>query len=429
MFAIIVFAAAMLALGLWGTVRRKWYALGIFNAVWAVVFFFCRRELCQGIFAQTLLLLLMMIIMVNLGYFLSRRVKLSRLERGKFPAEGELNEKLLIILLCVASAIMLFYAVKTLSRFGFDLRAIRKYNNSDSETKIFTSQIDTVLFYGIAMPMCYVGALVLAYHFSQGIKMPPRILILEAVALVLNMLTVAGRSIFLRIALFFVAAILWRMHKPGGINWKIFRYILFAGVALLLVMEISTLARNKWQVSFIEQAMDYIRGAVAHTQYRLNRLDRLPDYGTTYYGYVTYGGFLYYPVKLLSALGVDIKTSNEIMGFLQEMVSFELSGKKFHHNALVPNVFYHYYDSGYMGAMIFPALLGFTAGRSERLHKYPTFFKFVLWATCIYAVVYSPLDGVLWAFRYPTAVIYCFILQFFLFTPARKEQGGQNEEN
>lgn len=429
MLAIIVFAAAMLALGLWVTVRRRWYALGIFNAVWAVVFFACRAELCQAIYAQALLLLLLMIIMVNLGYFLSRRVKLSRLERSDFPAEGELNEKLLIILLCVASAIMLFYALKTVFRFGFDLRAIRKYNNSDSETKIFTTQIDTVLFYGIAMPLCYVGALVLAYSFSQGIKMPPRILILEAVALGLNMLTVAGRSIFLRVALFFAAAILWRMHKPGGINWKIFRYIFFAGVGLLLVMEISTLARNKWQVSFFEQALDYIRGSVSHMQYRLYRMDRQPDYGTVYYGYVAYGGFLYYPVKLLAALGVDLKTSNEIMAYLQEYVSFQLGEEKIVYNALVPNVFYHYYDSGYMGAMVFPVLLGFAAGRSERLHKYPAFFKFVLWATCIYAIVYSPLDGVLWAFRYPTAVIYCFVLQFFLFSPGRKEQGGQHEEN
>ena len=429
MFAIIVFAAAMLALGLWVTVRRKWFALGIFNAVWAVVFFACRAELCQAIYAQSLLLLLMMIVMVNLGYFLSRRVPLTKLERGVQTGERVLNEKLLIILLGVAVAIMLFYAIKTVFRFGFDLRAIRKYNNSDSETNVFSSQIDTVLFYGIAMPLCYVGALVLAYRFSQGLKMPPKVLILEAAALMLNMLTVAGRSIFLRVALFFVAAILWRMHKPGGINWKLMGYILGAGVVLLLIMEISTLARNKWEVSFIEQALDYIRGAVTHMQYRLYRLERQPDYGTIYYGYVAYGGFLYYPVKVLAALGLDIQTSNEILAYLQEYVSFELGGEKVTYNALVPNVFYHYYDSGYMGAMLFPGLLGLTAGRSERYHKAPGFFKFVLWATCIYAFVYSPLDGVLWAFRYPTAVIYCFILQFFLFVPAEKEQRGQHEEN
>lgn len=429
MLAIIVFAAAMLALGLCVTIRRKWYALGIFNAVWAVVFFACRAELCQAIYAQALLLLLMMIIMVNAGYFLSHRVPRLPLEPLAGSGERELNEKLLIILLCVAGAIMLFYAVKTLFRFGFDLRAIRKYNNSDSETRVFETLVDTILYYGIAYPLCYVGALVLAYHFSQGIKMPTKILALEAVLLVLNMLTVAGRSIFLRVALFFAAAILWRMHRPGGINWKLMRYVIAAGAALLVVMEISTLARNKWEISFIEQALDYIRGSVSHMQYRLYRVDRQPDYGTIYCGYVVYGGFLYYPVKLLAALGVEIQTSNEIMSFLQNVVSFELAGEKIQYNALVPNVFYHYYDSGYMGALIFPALLGFAAGRCERMHENHGFLKFVLWATCVYAIVYSPLDGVLWAFRYPTAILYCVILQYFLFPRVKKVRRGQHEEN
>lgn len=424
MIMIIALAAAILALGIWAFVCRKWYALSIFDAVWAVVLFACREELYLPDFGQTLLLLILMIVMVNVGYFLAQKIPQTKLEVRTAGPEPVLREKLLAVLLSVAVVIMLFYAVKTISRFGFNLRDIRKYNNSSAPNNVFENQIDTVLFYGVAMPLCYVGALVLAYHFSQGIKMPPRILILEAAALVLNLLAVAGRSIFLRVALFFVAAVLWRMHKKNGINMQVMKYIVLAGVGLLLAMEISTLARNKWEVSFIEQALEYIRGAVSHMHYRLQRLHRRPDYGTTYFGYVTYGGFLYYPVKVLSALGLNVKTSNEIMAYLQEYVRFPLGDDMAYYNALVPNVFYHFYDSGYVGAALFPMVLGFTAGRSERMHSAPGFFKFVLWATCIYAVVYSPLDAVLWAFRYPTALIYCFVLQFFLFTPADKTRKG-----
>ena len=424
MVVIILYAILLLTVGLLCVILRK-SAMAIFNTLWALVIFLCREDLCLESYSQTLLLLTIMIVMVNAGCLLGSVELTSRVRFGLLTDRRQFDSRLLTLLLSLAGLIFLFYAVRTAARFGFDLELIRGTNNSDSEDKVFSSLLDTIAFYGVAMPVIYVGALVCAYNFSQQIRTPRHIYVLILLDMVLYVLTAGGRSMFIRVALFFAAAVLWRMKKPGGINMKWFKYVLLAVAGLLVVMELLTAARNSRDISFLEQAVMYIRGAVSHMRYQLERMRS----DSWYFGYITYGGFFYYPVTLVSrVLGTDWQTSNEILAFLQKFKYIRVGSESVNYNALVPNVFYYYFDSGYLGVVLFSLFLGLAAGAGERAHAKPGFFRFVLWATAVYAIVYSPMDSVLWPFRYPTALIYCFVLRNLIYRPVDGGNDGTADQ-
>lgn len=403
-----VYVGFLLAFGVICLMMQRLGA-GIFNMIWAVVIFICRDQLFQENFAQTLFLLTIMIVMVNVGAFIGgANVRFSFTFKKTTEDRVEFYPKAITLLLIIATIIFMYYAILTFVKFGLNLELIRGSNNSDSSERVFSSVFDTIMFYGIGMPIVYVGSLVCAYNFSQGVHTPKNIYWLLAVSSILYVVTAGGRSLFLRVALFFAAAMLWRLKTARGITLKWLKYLMFGIAALLIIMEIVTSARNSTNISFFDQALAYIRGSVSHMQYQLELMPN-DDY---YYGYITYGGFFYYPAKLLSEFfGERILTSNEIMAFLQAYKYIQVGERITYFNALVPNAFYYYYDSGYIGVVVFSAVLGFSLSRSELAHKWPSFGKFVIWATAIYAIVYAPMDAVLWTFRYPTALIYCFALR------------------
>lgn len=421
MMRVILFTILLLALSGTFLVRRN-YGLALFDAVWTVIVFLCRKELQLPRYSQTLLLLVLMTVMVNAGYVLAMVMEKKRSSVPMPTIRRECEERLVWALLGASAVIFGWYAVRTLRIYGFDLITIRRENNTANPGSAFGSVADTLLFYGVATPLIYTVILVLAYNLSQGIAADPRLYPVVAGVVLLQMITTGGgRSMFLRAALFFAAAILWRLFTGRQVGGKWLVYLIGALAGFVIVMEAVTYIRNKGEITFIGQAVDYIRGAIAHMQYRLTRIREPQFYG----GYVTFGGFLYYPVKLLSALtGWEIPTSNELMAFLQEYRKVQLYDRTMNYNALVPNAFHFFYDSGYPGVVVFSALHGFILERAEAGCRRPTFFRFVLWATCVYMIVYSALDGVLWAFRHPTTIWCCAILGKYLYRPIK--QGGND---
>lgn len=395
------------------------YACGIFNLLWAAVLLLCREDVCQPQYVQALGILLLMIGMVNVGYALGNL----SVSLAVQPSAGEntvFQGRLLRLLLLAAGAILLFYAVRTVARFGLDLQLIRSENNSDSDVRVFSGLIDTILFYGIAIPIIYVGALCAAYNLSRRIPTDRSIYLLLVADMLLYVLSVGGRSLFVRVALFLGAALLWRLEEARLLRIRQLIYVCLAAGALLLLMDALTSARNNRDISFLEQTVRYIRGSLSHMRYQLDSASSTVAYA----GYITYGGFLYYPVKLLSELlDLDWRTSSEIMSFLQQYKYLRVGGSYVYYNALIPNAFYYYYDSGYVGVAAFSACLGGALSIGERGFRQPGFLKFVLWATAFYAIAYSPFGGALWTFRYPTALIYCVLLRKRLYKPMKADCG------
>ena len=421
----IILALSMLAAGGWFIKSRR-YAPGLFNVLWGGVFLSCCREFSMEQYGHTLLLLSLMVIMVNAGYFiaLKRKPKISVRQRLEHKG-GVLDEKMLQVFLIVACVIFAWYAIRTLWVFGLDLGQIRGHNNVSSENSAFGGQLDTILFYGVATPLIYTAMLIFAYSFSQNVKIQPLTYGLALGALLLQLITTGGgRSIILRGALFFVAAVLMR-----PISWKslprkkLITYISVC-VGMVLLVELLTLVRNKGDITFAGQMLEYIRGSVGHMQYRLTR-----PMGPQYYGgLVTFGGFFYYPLKVLKMLtGWEIQTSNELLAYLQEYRQIQLFDQTKAYNALVPSAFYFFYDNGYVGVIGLSALHGFLMERAERTCRKPSFLGFVMWATCIYMIVYSPLDGVLWTFRHPTTIICCVLLCKLLYRPVENTRRRKDE--
>lgn len=425
MFFAIVFAILLLIAGGLLIASRR-YAIGLFNVLWAAVFVISCREFSMDIYGHTLLLLCLMVIMMNVGYYRATKKPQKHIVRHVFEAqERVLNEKVLEIILIISCVVFAWYAIRTVAIFGFHLGEIRGYNNAANEASAFSSRVDTILFYGVATPLIYTAILVFAYSFSQNIKIQPKFYGMALVAILLQMITTGGgRSIILRGGLFFAAAAVMRFPEWKSIDKKKRKIYLCVGASMLLLLEIVTFIRNSGDISFVGQAVDYIRGSVGHMQYRLTR-----PMGPQYYGgFVAFGGFFYYPIKILNMLtGLELQTSNELLAYLQEYRGVTLYDQTINYNALVPNAFYFFYDNGYVGVIVLSALHGFLMERAERTCRQPTFLGFVMWATCIYMIAYSPLDGVLWTFRHPTTIICCVVLNQYLYRPVIKNRRRKDD--
>lgn len=428
MLASIFLIVFVLALGVvcgFYALRRE-YAISLFNLLWLGIFVICCREFIMEQYALTLVILCMMVIMINLGYYLwNKKCKLQYEKKYKTCLIYEVDKKILMTILVLSCLIFAWYAIKTLWIFGLDLRTIRASNNVNNVGSAFGGIVDTVLFYGVATPLLYTVILSFAYEFSQNRKVEIKFYFLALITILLQMITTGGgRSVILRMILFFGAAVLVRIAAGDFLDKKKIVGLLLTGAFLVVLLEAVTFIRNEGEITFIGQAMEYIRGAIAHMQYRLTRIEGFQFYG----GYVTFGGFLYYPVKVLNVLtGLDIPTSNDMMAYLQEYRRVYLYNQSMNYNALVPNAFYFFYDCGFVGVIVFSAIHGVLMAISERKVKALSFLGFVMWATCIYMIAYSPLDGVLWTFRHPTTIICCVVLNSFLYKKKKYTKGKKYE--
>lgn len=420
MLSFVIFVLLVIGIMAWG---KKQISLACFDLIWAFFLIVDRSDLSRASFSQTREILLLMILFVNVGYLFGA-IKLTKTPK-KSEQTNETQEKLVFnekffeLLLSLAFVIALYYCALTIMRHGLDLQAIRKLNNSDSEERIFSSLVDTILFYGVCQPLICLGFLVLAYNFYNKIKTKKTHIALLIGALVLSIVARAGRTILIQAVVFFVAAFLWTVKsKENKINKK--KVVLFVVLAYF-ALNLMTVMRTGTDNSFLNQLLSYFKGSIAHMNVRLDAVD--PD--TTYCGYVTYGGFLYYPVKLLeNLLGLDMETSNDIMGFLQKQIVVYVDGEVKMYNALLPNAYYYFFDSGIPGVVVFSTILGFCAKKTENRYKCPSFMTFVFWACAVYGILYSGYGAIFWNLDFATCVIWCFLLKKSLYK--KEKTNGQN---
>lgn len=407
LFVLLLWIVAIFAL------IRRYYAIAIFDFMWGIFLTISGKDIASSDFSKTLSIIFLMILFVNVGYFCSSKftLKTNAIRTNKYT---EYNEKFVHFILLISFLILSYYAVQTIRKFGLNLQLVRSSNNSDSEEKVFSSFVDTIAYYGVAIPIIYVSFLSSAYNVSQGIRQKKITYLLMAINVILYIIVSGGRTMIIRIVLFYAAAILWKLHTHKTRIKK--RNIIVGAVFVYLVLNIVTAARNNSNISFLEQSITYMKGSLVHMDYQLANLsDR-----TNYLGYVTYGGFFYYPVKLLKAVfQIPLLTSNEIMEYLQAYTYLQVGNNVVYYNALVPNAYYYYFDLGYVGVVLFSLILGYCAYRSESSFKKPSFPVFVLWAVSLYAIAYSAFGGVMWSYTIPTAIIYSLLLWKIIYKSKR----------
>ena len=401
----------------------------IYNAVWIFGMLYVAANIEE--FTQiTVEILSVTIIAFNAFYLLSRGIHKRKIyftlgsysTRRRDDCDVRLDHRFFRVIIFITVAVIGFYSARTIAAFGFNLNAIRSGNNSDSESRVFNSIVDTILYYGIATSLLNILPIVVVYCYIKNIKLTKAEYAGVAFAVVLSVLCSAGRMLFVRIIIFIVAGMIWKTSKNS-----VARKISIGKAALIVAvifggLTIATISRNKANgTTFLAQVLDYCYGSIVHMEYQLKLLAS----DAMHFGTVVYGGFLYYPIKLLNAfLPWKLQTSNEILAYLQDFKMLTISGTPQYYNALVPNAFYYYFDSGMIGCLLFSGILAVSCAKYEYADN-EYFERFYMFAICCYAVVFSILGGIMWSFAMPTATLFAFLLKDRLFKKIPKKEDSE----
>lgn len=409
-FALITMGFCFICI-LFSLINRRYTGV-IYNLIWLFGMQYVAQN--TSYFSEkTFIILAIAIIGFNVGYFTPQVKKIRftlTIKRKSSNNRGTnviLNRKLLDNLLLITTSILLFYSIRTIVSFGFDFNAIRNGNSSAGENTVYSSVVDTVLYYGIAGAGSYIFPCVAIYCHIKRIKLKVYEWIMIALIVMLSVVSSGGRMHLVRIAIYVMASMIWITYRNSKIKKISFKTAFTFGAVVMVLLSIITVSRNSADgTTFISQAFDYLFGSLAHMEYQIRSFER----EGIYFGLITYGGFLYYPIKVLNLfLTTPLKTSAEMLVYLQKQVFLNISGSTMYYNALVPNAFYYYYDSGLVGCFLFSMVLGAACKIYERAEN-ESFFRFYMFATTFYAVTFSMLGGIMWTFAVPVTIIFASML-------------------
>jgi oligosaccharide repeat unit polymerase len=405
---------------------RQYYTLLAFNSAWIVILLLFKNSKSINIFLlgnETLCLLLLMILFLNIGYGFGgirfkRSYHITKKGENKLSI-WKLNESAFHLLLGISLIICAYYALRTISSYGFDLALSRKASAvSGNDEQKFKSVFDTVLFYGVASPIVNLSLVVFAYQLMTS-KVTKKSIFLIIANIALFTVTSAGRMIVVRLIIY-VATILiclkhlYKRKSNNQISFS-FRKFVFVFLIAIIVLNILTVARNSKDVSFVNQTVEYIQGSIIHMDYHI-KAETFSEQNS-FLGRIAIGGFFYYPIKFLNLIfGTQIKTSNEVMEYLQAYIKINLGNLQYY-NALTPAAYYYYVDSGYFGVLFFSFIHGIILRKAEFPNKNQySFLNFAILCYALYAALFTPLGGILWNIAMPITIIYTIILSKVIYS-------------
>ena len=400
---------------LFNLIMRRYVGV-IFNVIWLYLLLVIRSK-APDLSPTTVGILSLMVFSFNLVYSLSQFFGIKSFKpvlfRRNSIADGNyrlsFNHTFFTVAMILTLIVLVVYSVRTIATVGINLEIIR--GTDRKEAQIFNSTFDTVLFYGICGSFIHIGPLVLIYNYINDIKNKKTDIIIVIICTILFTLVDAGRMLIVRIAIFFLAAIIWNLEQRISTRRFSGKKMLIIAAVIVAALALTTSSRNVGNISFIEQTREYLAGSIVHMNYQLKYT---ADY-TTHYGTITYGGFFYYFIKVLNLFDANLLSSNEQMSFLQSYKLLRFGDHMIYYNALVPNAFYYYYDSGYIGVALFSSILGFFTSFYERTKGQPSFFRYTMFAMALTAVFFTPLGGIFWNFRMPTVILVVLLISRFLY--------------
>lgn len=393
-------------------IKQKKYTLMLFSSIWMVVFASIGMDRFTAFKTTTLECMYLMIVTNILGLVIS---KYNFVFSDKYlPKLGfsidEINFKVLKSSLLICTLILITYFLITLFKAGgLDLNVIRNLNSSTSDSSAFNSYLDTFLFFMLAMPLTTANSLIIIYSKVTGQVLPKSLGYIFLFDCILYLITSAGR-IFVIILICFVLSAIFMFRKKLNLL-KIFLY----GIFVFAILEIMTISRNINNIGFFEQSIQYIVCSIFHMDMQIDSVDLYKFYDVNF-GFFTYGGFLYYPIKLLNILfSFNIKVPGEYLEYLQIVKIIEFNGNSVYYNALVPDAFYYYFDSGLLGVFIFSFISSYLIGRYEEKCIYNfTFLNYAYFAIGIYSLIFSPMGSQAWKPYIPMTIIWIYILSKYV---------------
>lgn len=403
MFYIIQFCILLIS---YGFLKKKIYSGLVFCSTWLFSLLFLGEQNFAYLQPKTLLLCGIMFVSMISGIVLSHKRGCSSL-----PKQDQLiiNERLLLRILCILFVIFAYYFTVTLQNSGgFNLLLIRELNASGSEDTAFQGYTGTFLFFMIAQPLLTAISILYIYSKYKRCKVNRVILVLIVVESIMYLVTSAGR-IFVVIIFCFCIALYFVNLKNRNIVIKTKKIVTY-GVIGFVALNLMTLSRNSGDVSFSEQLQEYIGCSIVNMDEELSVVDKNLDHNSINCGFYAFGGFLYYPIKFINIItGLDITIPQDDLDYLQAFKLIDFHGREIYYNALVPNIFYYYFDSGIIGVFLFSLLFGYLIGKYEHMAD-TSFLSFAIYAVSIYYLIFSPMGSQLWKPYMPTTLAWCIYL-------------------
>lgn len=408
---------------------RRNFSTAIFNLIWMIMFALLTMRSYDELRRDTTLCLMIMFFAVNAGmifYPLFDSLKSKSLKSKTAPKVEckyeTIDIKIFSMLLLFCSAIIFLYFVRTVIAVGgLNLNSIRTINSSSSENKAFSGLIDTIAFYFIAEPLFLV--LTLAFVYMIFSKQPRGVFvnILFCFATFAYFVTTAGRVIIICMFCFIFAAYITLSRKSKQGNIKFGKIIVIAAIAVLF-LNLMTNSRTSDESTFVQQGIDYMTGSIYHMDQLMSTIE-LHRNKTTYFGTVAYGGFLYYPLKLINMLfGTNIQNASEVLQYMQKITVLTIGNKDLYFNALAPNAFYYYFDSHYLGIVIFSFISGVVAARAEKFSQRGGFMDSAILGVVYYCLVFSPLGSQCWKPLIPVTIFWLFFLKKWIVQNKEKQE-------
>ncbi len=197
-------------------------------------------------------------------------------------------------------------------------------------------------------------------------------------------------------------------------NFSNIRKIAIIFLISFFTLNIMTFLRTRLSdKSFVDVSIDYIMGSVLHMDYLIEDTALYRKY-SCYFGTAAYGGFFTYPLKLIDRiLGNPIRIS--AYDFMAPFVYLPYKGGYLHYNALTPNAYYYYFDSGLVGVVVFSFVAGYISGKSERNLRQKRFINFSVYALMLFYLFFSPLGSQAWKSILPVTFFWCVVLNQIVF--------------
>lgn len=389
---------------------KKIYSIVAFSVTWIISILFVGFSDYYSLMDKTKLCLYTMIVSTVIGIVTSH-LAYKKSNNRQIIHEQIINWRKIKNLLIICMFIFLYYFIITIKNAGgLNLNLIRTLNSANNSDSAFQGYGATLLFFIIAQPLLTAISILLIFSLFHKCKASRSIWILFMINAFLFLVTNAGR-IFIIIILSFVLAgflIKKRRHLTFKVNYK---KVLIAFTSIFLILNLMTKSRNSSSsdtITFIQQAKEYIGCSILNMDYELKNLQHYPGINC---GYYAYGGFLYYPIKIYSIVsGGNYKVPADELEYLQQIKVIEYNGRSIMYNALVPNAFYYYFDSGVLGIIFFSFISGFLIGKYEVKATSGNYLSFALYLIGFYYLIFSPMGSQLWKTFMPMTIIWSYIL-------------------
>ena len=280
--------------------------------------------------------------------------------------DSKVNYSFLYIISCISAVYFIYqgFVVLSLLASGRQLDYIRELSTASDYNELRSSIFIILIKNFIATPTVYMTIALLPIEILRG-KRDKLLIILSLFNLVMWVITTAGRSVILWLALYLAVTYLFTRQSINKKKKKIKRKtkitLIILAFVLFIVLLQTTKSRKGSDVDLIRQMCVYFVAPINFLDLSINTIDM--SYSSTYtYGLSSFYGVIY-PILFISRYtGIlssypPLTTTAYELGFTM-LEQGRLVGDGFYMNAFATIFFQPYIDGRYFGVVVICAAFG-----------------------------------------------------------------------